>query len=205
MKKLYLSLALLVLSTSVWAGNDNANPCGNNGNNCNPGSNNGGAAYAVGGNATSTATSTATGTGIGTGVGIGIGGAGGLGGNGGAGGNGGSVGNVSASGGNINNEAADYGDLRIVPPAIAPSVNTAIICPMVMQGSKAASVFFASISGTHEPDLIPICVAWHLGQKSVVEKMACNSSKEYRDANPACGPAKTTAHSTQSDAANAFH
>jgi hypothetical protein len=80
----------------------------------------------------------------------------------------------------------DYGDLKIPPLAIAPNINTNIICPMVMQGSKAGSIWPFSLSGTHEPDLVPICVAWHLGQTSVVEKMTCNASKEYREANPKC-------------------
>lgn len=89
----------------------------------------------------------------------------------------------------VNNtiEAGDYSDLRIVPPAIAPSINTGVICPMVMQGSKAGSVFFFSGSGTHAPDIVPICVAWHLGQKDVVEKMTCAASKEYAKANVNCG------------------
>lgn len=111
-----------------------------------------------------------------TGIGVGIGGGGvGVGGMGGAGGN------VS-----INNPAPDFGDLRIVPPAIAPSVNTNIICPMVMQGSKAGSVFFFSGSGTHAPDIVPLCVAWHLGQKEVVERMTCDADPAYRKANPNC-------------------
>ena len=89
----------------------------------------------------------------------------------------------------VNNtiQAGDYSDLRIVPSAIAPSINTGVICPMVMQGSKAGSVFFFSGSGTHAPDIVPICVAWHLGQTTVVEKMTCASSKEYAKANGNCG------------------
>lgn len=116
------------------------------------------------------------GLGVGIGVGVGVG-------QGGAGGAGGSVGNVT--GGSIS-QNADYGDLRIVPPAIAPSINTGVICPMVMQGSKAGSVFFFSGSGTHAPDIVPLCVAWHLGQKDVVERITCQASKAYRDANPSC-------------------
>lgn len=123
------------------------------------------------------------GVGIGVGVGVGQGGAGGLGGAGGIGGAGGSVGNVT--GGSIT-QNADYDELRIVPPAIAPSINTNVICPMVMQGSKAGSVFFFSGSGTHAPDIVPLCVAWHLGQKDVVERITCQASKAYREANPSC-------------------
>lgn len=36
MRNLILSLALVLASTGAYAGNDNANPCGNNGNNCQP-------------------------------------------------------------------------------------------------------------------------------------------------------------------------
>lgn len=124
-----------------------------------------------GGDATAKATAT------GVGVGVGQGGAGGAGGA----GYGGAGGSVS-----YNSEAPDYGDLRIVPPAIAPSVGNNVICPMVSQGSKAGSVFFFSASGTHHPKIVDICVAWHLGQKEVVERMACNSSEAYRAANPNC-------------------
>lgn len=117
------------------------------------------------------------GVGIGVGVGVGQGGAGGLG------GAGGSVSNVT--GGSIT-QNADYGNLRIVPPAIAPSINTNDICPLVMQGSKAGSVFFFSGSGTHAPDIVPICVAYQLKQYEVVERMTCQASKAYREANPRC-------------------
>lgn len=98
-----------------------------------------------------------------------------------------SVGGISnaSAGGNVG-ISNDYSDLRIVPPAISPNINTNVICPMVMQGSKAGSVFFFSGSGTHAPDIVPICVAWHLGQKDVVERMTCAASKEYAKANPAC-------------------
>jgi hypothetical protein len=119
--------------------------------------------------------SSANASAIGVGVGVGVG-------NGGAGGN---VGNITPSQ-SVNVPAPDYGDMRIVPSAIAPSVNTGVICPMVMQGSKAGSVFFFSGSGTHAPDIVPICVAWHLKQMDVVEKMTCAASKEYAKANPNC-------------------
>jgi hypothetical protein len=120
--------------------------------------------------------STSTGIGVGVGVGVGTGGTG-------VGGDGGSVGNTTI---NSTQEAGNYRDLRIVPPAIAPSVGNNVICPMVAQGSKAGSVFFFSGSGTHAPEIVPLCVAWHLGQKDVVERMACQSSKDYRNANPSC-------------------
>ena len=76
--------------------------------------------------------------------------------------------------------------IRNIPSAIAPSVNSSQICPMVMQGSKAGSVFFFSGSGTHQPDIVPLCVAWHLDQIDVVERMTCEASMAYRRANPNC-------------------
>jgi hypothetical protein len=114
----------------------------------------------------------------GTGIALGVG-------QGGTGGQGGVGGNATLNN-SYNNQAPDLGDLRIVPPAIAPSVSTNIICPMVMQGSKAGSVFFFSGSGTHAPDIVSLCVAWHLGQKDVVEQMTCKASKAYREVNPNC-------------------
>lgn len=122
---------------------------------------------------TSTANSSANAGAIGLGVGVGIGGNAA----------GGSVGATTL---NNTTEAGDYSDLRIVPPAIAPGINTNIICPMVMQGSKAGSVFFFSGSGTHKPDIVAICVAWHLGQTDVVQRMTCDADKAYAKANPAC-------------------
>lgn len=76
--------------------------------------------------------------------------------------------------------------IRNVPTAIAPSVNNSQICPMVMQGSKAGSVFFFSASGTHNPDIVALCVAWHLDQLDVVERITCEASPAYRRANPNC-------------------
>lgn len=73
-----------------------------------------------------------------------------------------------------------------VPPAIAPAVNNSVACPMVMQGSKAASIIYFSVGGTGKPEIVPLCVAWYLGQKEVVERMTCKASKEYSEANPAC-------------------
>lgn len=99
----------------------------------------------------------------------------------GGGGFGGQGGNVS-----INNPAADFGDLRIVPSAIAPNVVNNVVCPMVAGGSKAGSVFFFSGSGTHAPELVTICVAFHLGQFEVVEQLTCAKDSNYRKANGNC-------------------
>ena len=163
MKRLLL-VSLLLAATSAYAG-----PPHNNGNGA-PSAN----AGAIG---------------LGVGVGVGIGGKG-VTGN----GFGGNVGDVTASPNqSIQVEAPDYGDLRQVPPAIAPSVFNSTICPIVMQGSGAGSVFFISLSGTSDAELVPICVAYQLKQYNVVEAMTCNKSKEYRQANPNCAKLKAAA------------
>ena len=82
--------------------------------------------------------------------------------------------------------SASSSPIRNVPSAIAPSVSNSQACPMVTMGSKAGSVFFLSASGTHEPSIVPICVAWHLKQLDVVEKMTCAISQAYAKANPVC-------------------
>lgn len=164
MKRLLL-VSLLLAATSAYAGHPY-----NNGNGA-PSAN----AGAVG---------------LGVGVGVGIGGKGGDGGT----GVGGNVGNVTASPNqSVNVEAGDYGDLKQVPPAIAPSVFNPNTCPIVMQGSAAGSVFFFSGSGTTSPELVAICVAYQLGQTNVVEAMTCNASKAYRQANPNCAKLKAAA------------
>lgn len=117
-----------------------------------------------------TAHASAAASAFGVGVGIGQGGAGGQ------------SGSVTST----INQNSDYGDLKIVPSAIAPSVSMNVICPMVQQGSKAGSVFFASVSGTTSAEIVPICVAWQLKQLDVVEKMTCAASKEYALANVNC-------------------
>lgn len=73
-----------------------------------------------------------------------------------------------------------------VSSAIAPSVTSNVVCPIVTPSSKAGSVWFASASGTTGTTLNAICVAFHLNQPAVVEKMACNASKEYYEANCTC-------------------
>ena len=113
MKKLSIVGAVLVAAGILLFNEAHAGNLGNPGNS-------GNAPPFQGGN------SNATGVGIGTGVGVGIGGAGGA------------VGDVSGVGvgGSANfSNRSDFSDLRIVPPAIAPNINTNIICPMVMQGS----------------------------------------------------------------------
>jgi hypothetical protein len=97
---------------------------------------------------------------------------------------GGQGGSISNS---YQNQAPDYGDLRIVPSAIAPSINTGVICPMVMQGSKAGSVFFFSGSGTTSPEINAICLAWHSNDKELIHAIACADSSSYRKASEKLG------------------
>lgn len=108
MKHLFL-IAALLFAAPAFAGNDNANPCGNNGNNCNQG---GGSNSAEGGNGYGGD----GGTGIGVGVGVGIAQGGAAAATGGAGGNaygaGGAGGSVLGSGNssNMNSNVAKGGD-----------------------------------------------------------------------------------------------
>ena len=88
---------------------------------------------------------------------------------------------------NYQNQAPDFGDLRIVPPAIAPSVNTGVICPIVQQGSKAGSVFFFSGSGTTSPEINAVCLAWHQNDKELIHAIACADSSSYRKASEKLG------------------
>jgi hypothetical protein len=94
MNKLILVACLAALSMPAMAGNDQANPCGNNGNNCNTGgttNNQGGNGYGGDGGSAS---------GIGIGVGVGLGGQGGQGGAGGGGGDASAIG-VGGNGGSV--------------------------------------------------------------------------------------------------------
>jgi hypothetical protein len=108
---------------------------------------------------------------------------------------GGFLGNVSATAGStatasngpvsVSVDGDDYGHIP-VSSAIAPSVSSNVTCPIVTPSSKAGSVWFFSGSGTTGTTLNAICVAFHLNQPQVVEKMTCNASKEYYEANCTC-------------------
>lgn len=67
------------------------------------------------------------------------------------------------------------------PSANAPSVTQVDKCPIVSPTSSAFSVFILSTSKTTGTVINPICVAWHLGQKDIVQQMACDSPA-YREA-----------------------
>lgn len=112
---------------------------------------------------------TGGGTGIGVGVGVGVGGAGG---------------NSSTV---VNGD--DYHQILQIPntpPAISPNVSMNVICPMVAIGSNAISLPIFSISGTQEPKVVALCVAYHLGQAAIVEQMLCGMSAQYKAANGNC-------------------
>jgi len=72
MKKALLIAAMSAVCLSAFAGNDNANPCGNNGNNCNPTSTVGNVSASNGPITNSNTNNVAGGTGLGVGVGVGI-------------------------------------------------------------------------------------------------------------------------------------
>jgi hypothetical protein len=77
--------------------------------------------------------------------------------------------------------------LLAAPSMPAPAV-TNIGCPPVVIGSDGISFVVVGWSGTKEPKLVAFCVAMALNQPAVAETIACNASKEYRAANPACSP-----------------
>jgi len=77
---------------------------------------------------------------------------------------------------------------HIIPAnsAIAPNIVTSVICPIVSPTSHAVQFLIFGGSTTGSQSLNGICVAYHLGQTDVIEKMACNKDKEYAKANPNC-------------------
>ena len=99
-----------------------------------------------------------------------------------------SSGGGSASVGDLTVNGDDYDAKRIpVASAIAPSLTQNVICPIITPNSHAVQflVFGGSTTGTQS--LNAICLAYHLGQHEVVERMACNADAAYRKANPNCG------------------
>lgn len=90
----------------------------------------------------------------------------------------------SANGGNSSTvvQGDDVTFPKIANSAIAPSVSTNVICPMISNGSKAFSVFFLSASGTTGSSINGLCVAYHLQQYDVVKQIACNENAEYKKA-----------------------
>jgi hypothetical protein len=97
-------------------------------------------------------------------------------------------GNSSASiGGNSINVQGDTND-RIIPAssAVAPSVTSNTICPIISPSSHAVQFLVFGGSTTGSSTINTICVAYHMEQWAVVERMACNKDAEYRKANPNC-------------------
>jgi hypothetical protein len=74
------------------------------------------------------------------------------------------------------------------PSAIAPSVSSSVICPMVVPQSKAFSVFLLSVSKTDGVALVPICVAHHMKQPLIVQALACQD-ENYKKAADLVGKA----------------
>jgi hypothetical protein len=186
--KLVLLAILSTLSLSVFAGNDNANPCGNNGNNCNAGGN--GGSWGDGGSSTSTSQA----TGVGIGVGIGIGGNA----------TGGSVdSDIRNTNTNVNSNSngqlqgqstsnsnnartsltvgGDKFEAAKIPVggSIAASANGTAECLVHKQVSFNA--FFVSFAnGGHEVEYI--CMAEKLGLHTVAVQMSCNKDSSFKKA-----------------------
>jgi hypothetical protein len=100
-----------------------------------------------------------------------------------------STGSSTSSGGNVGSITVEQkANDRIIPvnSAIAPSVTSNLICPIITPTSMAASILIASWSGTTGSTVNAICVAYNLHQMDVVERMVCNTDKEYAKANPNC-------------------
>jgi len=100
-----------------------------------------------------------------------------------------SGGTASASNGSnsVNIQGDNYEARRIpVSSAVAPDIYNSVVCPIVSQGSHAVQFLFFGGSTSGNVSINSICVAYHLKQADVVERMTCNASKEYREANPAC-------------------
>lgn len=98
-----------------------------------------------------------------------------------------------ASNGAISNGNGDvtlqnnYDSERIpVSSAIAPSLTQNVICPIVTPNSHAVQFLFFGGSTTGTQSLNAECVAWHLKQYDVLEKMTCEKSEAYRKANVNC-------------------
>jgi hypothetical protein len=177
--KLSVLLVLSCLSFPAFAGNDNANPCGNNGNNCNPTNPttnnpvaNGGAGIGIAGaaaGAASNAESTATGVGI-AGAAAGVIGSG----------NG--TGTGQASIGSINTAVqGDKVEAPNIPTAssIAVSGNANADCTIHKQ--KSFNGFFLSAAwGGHEIE--PSCFAKSIGRVDVAIQIQCNANSDFKKA-----------------------
>lgn len=91
----------------------------------------------------------------------------------------------SANTGNVTVGGWD-GEKNPVSSAIAPSITQNAICPIITPNSHAFQVLVFGGSTTGGQSLNAECVAWHLGQRDVLERMTCDKSAEYRKANKAC-------------------
>lgn len=77
-----------------------------------------------------------------------------------------------------------------VSSAVAPTVMQSAICPIVSPSSHAVQLLVFGGSTTGGQTLNAECVAWHLGQHDVLERMTCDKSAEYRKANKKCEQGK---------------
>jgi hypothetical protein len=187
MNKTLMALALLSVISTAHAGNDNANPCGNNGNNCNTGG--------------------AGGNGTGIGIGVGVGGQGGAGGQGGdadataiglggtanAGaisGSSSNAGAISGSAANNSNNSSNSTTTNVAGDKVeAPNIPTASSIAVSGNGTAGCLIhkqlsfnaFFVSFAnGGHEVEFI--CKAEELGLHEVAVQMSCNKDSGFKKA-----------------------
>ena len=73
-----------------------------------------------------------------------------------------------------------------VSSAISPAVDVNIICPVITVGGHAVQFIGFGGSTTGKANVNAICMAYHLGQIDVVEKMLCATDVEYKKANVNC-------------------
>ncbi len=88
---------------------------------------------------------------------------------------------------NINIQGDDHDSHRIpVSSAIAPGAYTSVICPIISPSSHAVQFLVFGGSTTGKSNVNAICVAFHLQQFDVVQRMMCELDAGYRKANGGC-------------------
>lgn len=88
---------------------------------------------------------------------------------------------------NINIQGDDHDSHRIpVASAIAPGAYTSVICPIISPNSHAVQFLVFGGSTTGKSNINAICVAFHLQQFDVVQRMMCEQDAAYRKANGGC-------------------
>lgn len=94
------------------------------------------------------------------------------------------IGSVNAGSTTANNSVSvDNGGERIpVSSAIAPNITQNAICPIITGNSHAVQFLFFGGSTSGGQSLNPLCLAYHQGDKELVNQIACNTSSDYKKA-----------------------